>query len=179
MYKIIDNYFVEIEKIRNYALSNNFNKNPDKYHGWRGFRTSLLDSQLNSINELINQKILNDVCNFYQLDKDKYLILSYFHYSLESTKIECVFNFESYKWHVDPYKYAGVVYLTPNAPKNCGTTLIKNSSDIGSSFVVENIYNRIFFYPSNLLHAPTNLFGNDINDSRMTISFFIGDSKNI
>jgi len=162
MYFYRDNFFDDIEKIRKIGLETNYNISNFEY-GWKGFRSDSI--KINSINELI----LDEVCSFFDTEKSKFKINSFFHYSLEKTKEECIPSFEVYKWHTDGCVYAGVVYLMPQPQKNSGTILIKNNQQIK----IENIYNRILFYAPNLLHGPENLFGKNLYDGRLIISFFI------
>ena len=76
-------------------------------------------------------------------------------------------------WHRDDgLVMAGVIYLSENAPKNSGT-LIENKD--GYIIEVENIFNRLVLYSSDLLHRPNRHFGSDINNSRLVLT--IGISK--
>ncbi len=38
---------------------------------------------------------------------------------------------------------------------------------------VDNKFNRLVAYPSSLIHAPTDLFGDTMETGRLTLSFFI------
>ena len=47
---------------------------------------------------------------------------------------------------------------------------------------VENIYNRLVAYDGFNTHAPSKVFGNDLNTNRLTLTFFIhekDDEKNL
>jgi hypothetical protein len=165
-----DNFFKDPFKVRNIALLskyenyNNTNQKIKKNVGWRGFR-----SQIEYFEEFFYGKILDTIIPFYKL-KGICDIDAYFHYSIEQTKKTCLPFFEDYKFHVDDsYSYAGVIYLTPNPPKNSGTTFIFDRE----KKYIENYFNRLICYPSNILHGPTDLFGNDIHTGRMTLTFFI------
>jgi len=104
-------------------------------------------------------------------------------------------------YHCDSQKYAGIIYLTPNAPPNCGTSFfrhkkykIRNSSIFSKSDwyksdlnhkephldktqweivdSVGNVYNRLVIFDAQYIHAVTEYFGEDINNSRLFQLFF-------
>ena len=178
---IKDNFFEDSDSIRNFALSLNYSQpkvNDYRPYGinridfldnWRGFRHWLNYSE----NNLIYTKILNFVCDNYCLDKKKYILKLCFHYYTEQTKYTCFPSFEEYKFHrdSDTSVYAGLVYLHPNPKEKSGTTIINEISN--EKMDLENIYNRIICYPSNFLHGPTDLFGTDLNDGRLILTFFL------
>jgi hypothetical protein len=106
--------------------------------------------------------------------------------------------------HSDSFRfcrYAGVVYLTPNAPRNAGTSFYRFRHPDGTldgnmcppecknltealgvtklpmeawkeELALENIYNRFVFYQANFVHSATNYFGTELENKRMTIVFF-------
>ena len=61
------------------------------------------------------------------------------------------------------------VYLHPDPPENTGTTLIIDEA----SHSIENKYNRLISYDAKITHAPTDLFGYNIESGRLTITFFV------
>ena len=164
-----DNFFDNADKIRDIALSSRF-YSPDELMrnvNWRGFRTRELESYHNEL--LINSKkyILNKIVDQFNL-KD-YIIETFFHLTYRDTK-NTLENFDKKKWHCDANcRYSGVVYLTPNPPKNSGTSIIFN----GITNEIENCFNRMVVYPANYTHAPTDLFGDSIKNGRVTLTFFV------
>lgn len=95
--------------------------------------------------------------------------------------------------HGDYYNmWAGVCYLTPDAPVSGGTALYRykengdrisergkntgyDSYDYTKWEVVDrvgNIYNRLILYPGHLYHASVDYFGNDIHSGRLFQTFF-------
>ena len=174
-----DNFFSNVYELRKLALSSRFYspQETEKKVYWKGFRTCDLKNYPN--------KILNDSFNYLydELEREyglKNLILSsYFHLTLSSTKDtfrqgrrRTFANFYNSRWHSDDYcyRYAGIVYLTPNPPKNTGTTIL-----IGDKpYEVENYFNRMVAYPAEFIHAPTDLFGDDMDNGRLTFTFFWG-----
>jgi hypothetical protein len=98
-------------------------------------------------------------------------------------------------YHCDDQTFAGMIYLTPDAPVECGTSLlmhkatkIRHSShpDILSTFndttldktpyqevdVLGNIFNRLVIFDARCIHSATDYFGSNINNSRMWQMFF-------
>ncbi|MFF1570922.1 DUF6445 family protein [Streptomyces sp. NPDC058293] len=98
-------------------------------------------------------------------------------------------------------RYAAVLYLTPNAPKNCGTGFYRqrmpggllggntvaaphnNLVDaLGTRFVppdsfiedvtVPNRHNRLLLYTANTIHSASGYCGTTLEDKRMTAVFF-------
>ena len=106
--------------------------------------------------------------------------------------------------HTDSRKlcrFAGVVYLTPNAPKQAGTSFYRfrfPNGELGGNscpspyanlrealgvsklpleawqedLAVENVFNRVIVYRADLVHSATSYFGIDPITKRMTIVFF-------
>jgi hypothetical protein len=167
---IKDNFFDNVNELRNIALSSDYkcSENIMFDPGWRGYRTEELELLENDLLNDCSQKILNSVSEFYKLDN--YSITTHFHISYTRTK-ETLEDFENKKYHFDPVPYAGVVYLHPNPPKGTGTSILDGENN--NIVSVENFYNRLVAYPGNFIHAPTNLFGDKIEEGRMTLTFFI------
>jgi hypothetical protein len=165
-----DNFFNNIDAIRNIALSFDYkcSENIIFDPGWRGYRTDELELFENDLLNECSQNILNSVSEFYELDN--YSIHTHFHISYTRTK-DTLEDFENKKYHFDPAPYAGIIYLHPNPPKGTGTSILDGENN--NIVTVENVYNRLVAYPGNFIHAPTNLFGDKMEDGRMTLTFFI------
>ncbi|KOU47717.1 DUF6445 family protein [Streptomyces sp. WM6378] len=98
-------------------------------------------------------------------------------------------------------RYAAVLYLNPQAPKDCGTSFFRQSlpggvlggnmvtaphnnlvEALGTRFVppdsftedvrVAHRYNRLLLYTANTMHSATGYCGSTIDDKRMTAVFF-------
>lgn len=85
----------------------------------------------------------------------------------------CTENVETWV-HKDETEWAGVLYLTPNAPVEAGTGIFY---DTGNSYELEsglgNVYNRIVIYRGKLLHkSMLPGFGNSKETGRLTQVFF-------
>lgn len=85
--------------------------------------------------------------------------------------------------------WAGVLYLTPDAPLSGGTALYRHKqtghvNDLGEPYEyndytkwdvvdqVGNLFNRLVLYRGGLFHASVDYFGSDITDSRLIQTFF-------
>ena len=98
-------------------------------------------------------------------------------------------------------RYAAVLYLTPDAPKDCGTSFYRQRMPngqlggntvsgkhknlveaLGTRFVppdafvedvrVPNRFNRLLIYSAAMIHSATAYFGSALADERMTAVFF-------
>lgn len=159
MIYVVDNFFENPDKIRKYAMSVNYNT-PDENDGWRGFRSNELTIN-NSIEKEVIEKIKNEL---FEISGKIYNLLVYFHCSPRFI-MDQVQNFHQYKYHEDNCEYAGIVYLTPNPPKNSGTCIV-------GAKCIENLYNRLLTYSGYLTHGPDHLFGEDLETTRLTVTFF-------
>tara|TARA_R110000868_G_scaffold94390_2_gene260425 strand:+ start:1923 stop:2504 length:582 start_codon:yes stop_codon:yes gene_type:complete len=143
------------------------NKTPVKGF-YRGYRSDPLhDIDSNYSNVLINE-IFTKIFHTDRYSADGALFLTI-------TNSDIFYNDASYPnwWHRDDnLVMAGVIYLSENAPKNSGTLIENNDRDI---IEVENIFNRLVLYSSDLIHRPNMHFGNNINNSRLVLT--IGISK--
>tara|TARA_Y100001936_G_scaffold208189_1_gene213548 strand:+ start:4926 stop:5480 length:555 start_codon:yes stop_codon:yes gene_type:complete len=170
---IEDDFFESPDNIRDIALSTEYTCSEDVVFdvGWRGNRTEGLDTFNNKILNDISEKVFNIVTDFFEIDKSYYAIKTYFHFSHLGTK-DTLDDFDNKKYHIDPTaEYAGIVYLNPNPPNNTGTSILDGTNN--KIISVENVYNRLIAYPSNHIHAPSNLFGTDKNTGRLTFTYFI------
>jgi hypothetical protein len=114
------------------------------------------------------------------------------------TTAACMKNWRGPLVHTDAsVGWAGVLYLTPDAPINSGTAIYKNKrlnesvfdkkdyNTVGAEWddwtkwelqdMVGNKFNRLVLYRGNNAHAPfqQNHFGYDIHTGRMTQVFFV------
>lgn len=93
--------------------------------------------------------------------------------------------------HTDAFNtWSGVVYLTPDAPIEAGTSLYRHKrtghrTDLGETYEaydyskwdvtdsVGNIFNRLVLFRGDLWHASTSYFGSTLASSRLIHTFFI------
>jgi len=168
---VVDNFFEDPDSIRNYALSLEYQNSNElqNFEGWLGNRCFYRDEQfakffVNKINQHIEKSV-----EFHKLEYN-------FHFTLTKTKETSPFHFDEYKIHSDSddglYRLSGLVYLYPNPPIKTGTSFYSDL-DLNYEFSVENKYNRFICYPSEILHAPTDLFGENKQNARLTLTFFV------
>ncbi len=130
------------------------------YANWVGYRSDCYSSidyniYLNTYNEIFNKLEL----------KIKYFNGAMFlHFAPEFIN-----EIKENWWHSDGPILAGVIYLNVNPKLNSGT-LIRLDDRI---VIVENIFNRLLLYRSELQHSPQGFFGTNINNARLTLTFFI------
>jgi len=197
-----DNYFDDPDLIRqtglsltNYRIDNNLD---GMGFGWRGQRTLPIRKIKNYICPCCNQKvdsysttdeflmkhsikifnICDDFFGFTKKSTEEMTITSYFHITTEETK-SAYPNFLQDRFHKDPHgPVAGVVYLTPNAPKTAGTSVLDGKNNQFTN--IENKYNRLVAYEGSRIHALSDTFGDSKDTGRMTFTFFIhtvGDTR--
>jgi hypothetical protein len=88
--------------------------------------------------------------------------------------------------HRDLRQWAGVCYLTPDAPLESGTTLYKDRefsnpkevydlTKFQKDITVGNVYNRLILYKGSLLHKSDTYFGLTIKEARLFQVFFLGE----
>ena len=170
-YLLIDDVLDEPESIRKFALEQRFYNNidhPRQPKNWVGLRSlplhELDEDIFQTIFHIIFRKCLNNTFG----EKSDYVFLnynvnSYFHLLPE----ECKFTPEWIHKDVECL-YAGVLYLNP-AGEHFGTKLFLDGKEIE----VNNKFNRLMIYNSNVLHAPINGSGEGLDSSRLALVFFI------
>jgi len=85
--------------------------------------------------------------------------------------------------HVDKVSaWAGVLYLTPNAPVQSGTRLYQklDDGDYETDIEIGNVYNRLIAYRGDIMYHRSMLpgFGKTLETSRLTQVFFFDIEPN-
>jgi hypothetical protein len=109
-------------------------------------------------------------------------------------------------FHCDAQKWAGVLFLTPDAPPQSGTSFLRHKEtkifhnsqinwDAGEGMkvfnqktfvdgtpyetvdIVGNVFNRLVIFDGGLIHSGLNYFGWDIESSRLFHIFFFNEQK--
>jgi hypothetical protein len=102
-------------------------------------------------------------------------------------------------WHCDSQKWGGMLYLTPDAPYQCGTTLYAHKKTRARSYydegwdaawkdipgdphldgtpfepvdVLGNVYNRLVIFDASNIHSASEYFGTVMENSRLWQMFF-------
>lgn len=105
---VVDNYYSNPDQVREYAMSLDFNPNV-KYH--KGSRTevkNIFEGTKESFEKLLGKKITV---------WEEHVYNGVFQYCTAQ---------ESLVYHTDNQSYAAVVFLTPDAPPECGTSFYKS-----------------------------------------------------
>ncbi len=198
MFYIVDDFYPNPDEIREYALSQHFNKGrifniktkmkTIMHPGARTKRSLDMENHIylrNRIEKIVNQPIMNwysegtfnGVFNLGIGDKEP----NWIHTDLVEARRELQES-QNYKL------WAGVVYLTPNAPLNGGTslymykdgtrvvgknTILKDKEITSPNWVqhatAKNIYNRLVLYRGDHYHAPDRAgFGHNRETGRLT-----------
>lgn len=174
---VIDEFYNNPNDVREFALAQEF----DVTGNWPGNRTKTFINE--STKETI-QKILQDVAGNvtdWQAN-DGYTGCFQLTTSMDRSWI-----------HADSYNtWAGVLYLTPDAPLSGGTgifrykktgSMMEDGTDLSGVTQdmtkwelvdrVGNVYNRLVLYRGNNYHMSLDYFGKDKEDGRLFQLFFI------
>lgn len=177
---VVDNFYSNPDEVRALALQQDYA--PDlRYHkGQRTDKRFFAEGTKQIFESLLGRKITNWTTYNYN---------GIFQYCNAE---------DALVYHSDLQSYAAVVYLTPDAPPQCGTSFFrsKHRPDIrkchyddpsyndvfkGGFYdktkfelvdVVGNVYNRLAMWDAKLIHAATEYFGKDKTDSRLFHLFF-------
>jgi hypothetical protein len=177
---VTDNFYDDPDETRQFALSQEFSVRGN-YPGLRT-RSFLNESHKRVINSLISYA--GGEVTDWLLDEtgDGYTGAFQICTAMDRTWIHSDYN----------NMWAGVCYLTPNAPLSGGTALYlhketNSRKSIGSVDYgvdaydytkwevvdrVANVYNRLILYPGNLFHASVDYFGSDLQTGRLFQTFF-------
>lgn len=181
---IVDDFYYEPDMIRDYAI-NHLRFNESDYHRGKRSERFILNGTKERLEAILGRNILNWHSPLYANGVFQY----------------CT-SYDPIVYHVDSQQFAGVVFLTPNAPLDSGTATYRskitgktrldgddeayqqtfkgvsnemNFYDSTSYEVVDkiaNIYNRLVLWDAKAIHAATNYFGDSIENSRFFQLFF-------
>jgi len=187
---VFDNFYKTPMAVREYALKQIY-QNPEN-HGAVGFRCEagrkIFKGTKDYFEKLLGKKIPNGDGH----GQWGYSTNGCFQWCPSGTPLV---------YHADSQAYAGIIYLTPDPPPQCGTSFFRHKkykSMVGSdvfchddwhdpSFVGEihtdpspwekvdsigNVFNRLVLFKSSNIHAVTEYFGETIHDSRLFQLFF-------
>lgn len=152
---IVDNFLDNPDTVRKSALSLPF----EATGTFPGFRSDRADTDYEAYIKGKIESIMNCTITEFKYDSFRFQV--------------CTENVETWV-HKDKTEWAGVLYLTPNAPLEAGTGIYH---DTGSSYELEtgigNVYNRLAIYRGTLFHKSILPgFGNSKETGRLTQVFF-------
>ena len=187
---VIDNFYENPDALREYALGLKYE--PPENHGAVGNRCENGRKIIDGTKELFEKLLHKTIPPGNNHGEWNYSTNGCFQWCDGSTRIV---------YHCDSQKYAGIVYLTPDAPINCGTSFLRHKkyklrtgeifskNDWYDSLLnyneqhidktpweivdsVGNIYNRLVIFDAQYIHAVTEYFGETIKNSRLFQLFF-------
>jgi hypothetical protein len=174
---VVDNFYEDPYKVRNLALSQNFYKD-EWYKGKRTKDRFLFHGQKQKFENIICQEI-NDWLT-----------------EPMNGRFQSCLPEDLLVYHADAQKWAAMIFLTPDAPFESGTsfyadkkTLIRDRNDprINETFAdqnfydktrfelvdkVGNVFNRLVIFDGSLIHSPSLYFGHNLETSRLFHMFF-------
>ena len=163
---IIDNFYNNPYEVRNFALSLDFNVSGN-YPGKRTKSTAMLGTR-----NMIQKFIPETITDFNLSENDNYN--GSFQYTTSQDR----------SWiHKDPNtSWAGVLYLTPDAPVTGGTGIFKPKKgggidpyDMTQWELVDrigNVFNRMVIFNSQQFHISMDYFGTNKENGRLFQTFF-------
>ena len=187
---VVDNFYNDPDKIREYALSLTYDS-PEN-HGAVGYRCQSGRKIQDGTKELFEKLLHKSIPDGNNVGEWNYSTNGCFQWCNAAVPIV---------YHADTQQYAAIIYLTPDAPPNCGTSLLRHKKykirdnkifsipdwyqsdlqykephlDKTQWEIVDsigNVYNRLVIFDAHYIHAVTEYFGEDINNSRLFQLFF-------
>jgi len=174
---VIDNFYEDPLAVRNFALTLDYHFS-DYHRGKRTEHQYEIPGTKERFEEITGKKVTkwmetHGMCGRFQ------------HCTCEDALV----------YHADAQTWAATVYLTPDAPYECGTSLlahketrIRHVDTPGSDViwakkhldptpwdhidVVANVFNRLVIWDAKCPHAASKYFGYDKHDSRLFHMFF-------
>jgi len=173
---VIDNFYKDPLSVRALALKQEFNADTKYFKGKRT-KCFRFDGLKERFEHLLNRKVVN---------WEKYGTNGCFQYCIAE---------DLHVYHCDKQQYAGVLFLTPDAPVESGTQFFRSkvtkkmkvskedydavfakgyydSTAFDSVDTVGNVFNRIVLFDAQMIHAAPIYFGTKIEDSRLFQLFF-------
>jgi len=178
---IVDNFYDNPDEVRNYALGLNY-FDDDGYKGIRTRKQFFIEGTKERFETIIGEKITTwDIPG-----------------NSMNGRFQSIWAGLPNVVHCDQQKWAGMIYLTPNAPFSSGTKIVANkktkiyhgsqTDDILDIFpnqetfldetlfedvdVLGNVYNRLVIFDAQSIHVAGDYFGWDIPSGRLWHMFF-------
>ena len=187
---VIDNFYENPLEVRDFAISQISDYQYNEFHPGKRASSFANENHINLFNKIL-EPFAGKIIKF-DMSKDKETNSNgSFQYNIATDKKSWI--------HRDSYEtnWAGIIYLTPNAPISGGTgffkykdgtlnqmdeELLNNGKEIRNSCqdntkwetvsTVGNIFNRLVLFRSNQYHMSLEYFGDNINNGRLIQLFF-------
>jgi hypothetical protein len=173
---VVDNFYKQPDNVRDFALRQQFQEHPDYHKGRRSDMVFRFPNLKERFENILGSKIKN-----------------WTQYGVNCCFQSCIAG-EQLVYHYDVQQYAGIIFLTPDAPPETGTTFyrskytknMKLNDDYNEIFrtgvldatqfdvvdVVGNKYNRLVLFDAQMIHAASAYFGNNLHNGRLFQLFF-------
>lgn len=175
---VVDDFYENVDSIRTFALKQTYLHHEQYHKGKRTDEVFRFTGLKESFESILNCGITN---------WDKYGVNGCFQYCIGGDQIV---------YHVDTQEYAGIIFLSNDAPPQTGTSFYRSkhtkkrkldgdkehdvvfkngfldSTEFELVDVVGNVYNRLVLFDSQMFHAASSYFGNNIENGRLFQLFF-------
>jgi hypothetical protein len=175
---IVDDFYTDPHAVREFALQQEFDPNLDYYKGSRTKDQYIVPGTKEAFEKIIGKKITNWTETHGMCGRFQYCTAE-----------------DALVYHCDGQTLAGMVYLTPDAPFSCGTSLyahkdtkLRNENDFEDINVFEggfydkskfelvdtagNVFNRLVLFDAKCIHSANEYFGTTKENSRLFHLFF-------
>jgi glycosyltransferase involved in cell wall biosynthesis len=176
---VVDDFYADPYAVREFALKQEFEENLDYYKGNRSKNQFIVPGTKEAFEKIIGKKITNWTETHGMCGRFQYCTAQ-----------------DDLVYHCDGQTLAGMVYLTPDAPVSCGTSLfahkrtgLRNENDFGDVDVfgetgfydrtkfelvdtAGNVFNRLVLFDAKCIHSANEYFGTHITNSRLFHLFF-------
>ena len=178
---IVDDFYADPHAVREFALKQEFEANLSYYKGSRSANQYDIPGTKEAFEKILGFKIKNWT--------ETHGMCSRFQYCTAEDDLV---------YHCDSQTWAGMIYLTPDAPYSCGTSLfahkktgLRNENDFAeaetdvfsetgfydrSKFelvdTAGNVFNRLVLFDAKSIHAANEYFGTTKENSRLFHLFF-------
>jgi glycosyltransferase involved in cell wall biosynthesis len=176
---IVDNFYDDPYAVREFALEQKFEENLNYYKGNRSKDQYIIPGTKEAFEKIIGKKITNWTETHGMCGRFQYCTAE-----------------DDLVYHCDSQTLAGMIYLTPDAPVSCGTSLfahkrtgLRNENDFGNINVFDetgyydktkfelvdtagNVFNRLVLFDAKCIHSANEYFGTNITNSRLFHLFF-------
>jgi glycosyltransferase involved in cell wall biosynthesis len=175
---IVDDFYADPHAVREFALKQEFEPNLNYYKGSRSNNQYIVPGTKEAFEKIMGRRITNWTETHGMCGRFQYCTAE-----------------DALVYHCDGQTLAGMVYLTPDAPVSCGTSLfahkktgLRNENDFGDVNVFEggfydktqfelvdtagNVFNRLVLFDAKCIHSANEYFGTNITNSRLFHLFF-------
>jgi glycosyltransferase involved in cell wall biosynthesis len=176
---IVDDFYADPHVVRDFALQQEFEPNLNWYKGSRTKEQFIIPGTKEAFEKIIGKKITNWTETHGMCGRFQYCTAE-----------------DALVYHCDGQTLAGMVYLTPDAPYSCGTSLFahkktgfRNENDFVETDVFSetgfydktkfelvdtagNVFNRLVIFDAKCIHSANEYFGTDLTNSRLFHLFF-------